>query len=210
MTDNRKTKKFIWFKIPKTGGTSFCDFFASEIIDSDDICDDDISSFSQRIIQIHPRRKNRPNFDRALDFKQRFPNIWQAATKITVVRHPYDRAVSGWRYLTNHGYIKRSAFLKILHQTPTCWATFSHFTIGQAEQLCSVLQDLDKAFICNENLAQEMITFAHEHDLKSRPSFGNLNSSARDTKEPYILSEIEKAAIVSKFDLDFDAFGFAR
>lgn len=49
------------------------------------------------------------------EFSNKFPDVWDAAYKWAIVRNPYSRALSAWRFLEN---LRDKSFLEVLQNPP--------------------------------------------------------------------------------------------
>lgn len=133
----------IWLKTPKTAGSSI------------ENCLEDAGYLymmkpnKRAITGVYSGRLN--------GFKRKYPEYWESAWKFAIVRNPYDRFVSAWKYLraTQDRPIK-----DVLRSPPQPYPRFgdwTHLTRTQTEALCDEQGRLivDKV-IHYESLADEL------------------------------------------------------
>ena len=91
----------IWIRTGKVGSTSFHYVFAGKSPGNDFIESHDITIKPKlgKIIEVHS--DNVGYAEGVLTFKEKYPEIWENAFKVIIVRNPYDRFVSAWKFLAN-------------------------------------------------------------------------------------------------------------
>lgn len=89
----------IWIRTGKVGSSSFHHAFAGKSPGNDFIEHNKITTLPKygKIIEVHS--KNVGYAKGILEFKKKYPEIWENAYKVLIVRNPYDRFVSAWKFL---------------------------------------------------------------------------------------------------------------
>jgi hypothetical protein len=89
----------IWIRTGKVGSSSFHFAFAGKSPGNDFIEHNDITIKPKfgKIIEVHS--DNVGYAEGILTFKQKYPQIWESAFKVLIIRNPYDRFISAWKHL---------------------------------------------------------------------------------------------------------------
>lgn len=142
-------------------------------------------------------------------FKQTYPEIWKKSYKWAVVRHPYSKTVSAWKYLSN---LRDIPLIEILKNPPSeneNFRDYLHFTMTQTRMLFDENGNLEVDCV----LKFENLTTDWEH-LKSilnydLPNLQVINKTAnKSMSKSIILEEDVKALIRNNYREDFLNFKF--
>ncbi len=70
------------------------------------------------------------------EFKTQYPEFWEQAYKFAIVRNPYDKFVSGWKYLPSTRERSLAEVLKNLPSKSANHHDWVHLTLAQSDYLC--------------------------------------------------------------------------
>lgn len=142
-------------------------------------------------------------------FKNKWPNLWESSFKWAVVRNPYDRAVSAWKYLET---TKERPLVEVLKTPPNYDSDprgYHHFT----ESVFSMVSE------SGDLILDEIVRFEDlENDLSllfpklGMPFVGltKINKTPSRKKGDSRLTSQECRLIEELHPMDFDAFGYER
>ena len=141
-----------------------------------------------------------------MKFKAQYPDIWEQAYKFSVVRNPYSKALSSWRYCPS---TKDKSLLEALSNPPKEEENFHdymHFTKTQTSMLTRDGEIYVDELLRYENLNEEWRNFCDKHEIAAG-DLPMLNKTARKkTKEELTSEEIK--LINELFAEDFETFGY--
>jgi len=182
----------IWVKTPRCAGTSLLRQCKT------------LGIIPEQMICIVPRRKN--------DFIAKNKAVWDQAYKIAIVRNPFDRMISAWKYLQQTKHIRPGISLKELlinlpDQTkyPKAWL---HLTQSQAD----LIQDVDGCITYDKIVRFESINIGlYEVCMENGIEPFELYRSNESVREPgyrqYYDSET-RAMVEQKYWIDLKLFGY--
>ena len=136
---------YVFVRIPRTGSTSICKAL-----------------------------NNYPDHKTAARWKERYPD-WDRRFKFTIVRDPYDRFVSMWKYFIDKdlgGFISEKKYIGDLRFRPQVDYIFS--SSGSMVDYIGVYESLENSwkYIC-EKIGMEYIKLEHLKDSGSKPFLTN-------------------------------------
>lgn len=149
------------------------------------------------------------NASRAKWFSDQFPDIWSRSFKWTVVRNPYKRAVSSWRFLEN---LRNRSLVDVLKNPPVKPADgkydrdYVHFSLTLTELLTVNHSLYPDRILRFESLDTEFSALNEELGMKIRklPKVNvNLSSSEKFSLEPEA-----KVLLERHFNQDFLNFNY--
>ena len=132
------------------------------------------------------------------------PEFWDRARKITVERHPYEKAVSAAYFNYKEGDDGPfPGFLQTFIEGGS-YATFDVYAIEGK----SVIDE----FLRQENLDQDLQRLAEKLELQLPPLLPRMKSSSRLDRRPAreILSDAQKEAVYSFCRREFELLGYER
>jgi hypothetical protein len=143
-------------------------------------------------------------------FQKKHPEIWQKAFKFSVVRNPYDKAISAWRFLDDLKIIPLVDALSNPPQ-PDNWRSYHHFTRTLTSML-TIDGKLYPDFIVKyENLNNDFTTLMVKLGISSF-FLPETNKTLERTKEDKSseIDEVSKELIGKMFHDDFVTFGYPK
>lgn len=204
-------KRIIYVKTPKTAGTSVENLLRGVL---------------ESHVHIYGQTRKWPSEEQlretelivvgdvvAKKFRQRFLDLWRESTSFTIVRNPYDRLLSAWKYCES---TKDSSLqLALSEKLPRrkWWKKYSHdyvhFSMRQSD---FVVQDnalIVDHLIRFESLEEDLANLFRQHDVEL-PPLPHLNKTrARSRKLPGLSQEV-LSLIDKRFGRDFDFFDYDR
>lgn len=144
-------------------------------------------------------------------FIEKYPEIWANAFKWAVVRNPYDKAISAWKYLESTSDKKLSEVLVSPPNKDDNFLDYHHFTRTQTEALSEKGEIYVDFILRYENLSSEWIRLEHELGIKlPKLPVVNKTSNRSRTDSKDSLSHDEKEIIYNRFHTDFKNFGYSK
>ena len=141
---------------------------------------------------------------------------WNQYTKFTIVRNPYDKIVSAWKFI-NKLYKQNTTFEEFIKSKDTCNAyTYFHGFVPQYEQLLNINKDLKLDFIgkfenLNHDLSQILLKLndkiKHGRAIKNNRK---KNSSGDSINYIGYYTDNLIQIVNSLFEIDFIKFGFKK
>jgi len=182
----------IWVKTPRCAGTSLLRQCKAQKI------------IPEKMVCIVPPGKE--------DFIQQKKQLWDTAYKIAVIRNPFDRMISAWKYLQATKNIRLGISLKeLLLNLPdkkkyfTAWL---HLTQSQA----SFIQDPDGCITYDkivrfETLQADLDEVFSENGIEPFP-LKHLNASVREPGYRQYYDSETRAIVERKYWIDLKLFGY--
>lgn len=148
----------------------------------------------------------------AANAKERFirahPEIWQRAYKFAVVRNPFDRAVSGWKYLQA---LKCRSLVDVLENPPrreNSLADYNHFTRPLSDALSIDGELIVDRVLRFEMLDDELQSLSEDLGIEFEP-LPHLNRTiGRQERQFAAIDARVEELIVTRFKSDFEAFSY--
>ncbi len=188
-------QRLIWIKTPKCGGTSVKNTL------------EDLGYL--RMMQAGKAPITGIYSDKVEEFKSKNPELWNSAFKFAIVRNPYDKFVSGWKYLKR---TKNKPLKEVLLDPPGKKPRnhdWLHLTRTQSEPLT----DKEGKLIVNEvvhfeNLMEELNRVIGEKGLK--PIQLSKENRTKDRKKDYLdyFDSESKQLLNQRYQADFKNFGY--
>ncbi len=144
-------------------------------------------------------------------FKDNYPQIWENAFKWAVVRNPYDKTISAWKYLESTSGKTLSEVLTSPPNEEDNFRDYLHFTRTQSETLSTKGKLYVNYMLKYENLGEEWIKLGDELGIKL-PELPVVNKTASRVRAHSTdsLSQDEKKMIQDRYNLDFENFGYSK
>ena len=203
MTPGRQA---LWIRTPKTGGTSIEAALLDLLLHCGDIphfeeCPPEGFVFpADKIICLAPNTA-----DEVPLFARRHSEIWANALKFAVVRNPYDRFISGWKYL--HEF-RDKRLLDVLLDLPQSGHDYVHLTMLQADLLTLDGTVPGIHLLRFERLQQDMDALCTMMGMEPR-SLPTLNQTpAKDKPYMEFYDDNTRRLIAEKYRRDFEIFGY--
>jgi hypothetical protein len=227
MAETSRTPPFLWLHIKKSGGQSIRRAIGSAYVETarKNACpyialpeaewNDNLNNFR---IPLGPFDYRRMLFARDYLYQQDFHSRF----KFTVVRNPYARAVSAWRYLTRRGIIEcfwpryryRYRFTDFLGMLPDVWERKSNRQL--ATHTAPIWPDIsdDKGaplvdFIANlETIEEDFQVVAQQLELPTSPAFPRINHNIRPYQYQQAYSRRSRSLVEWLYGGDIENLGY--
>ncbi len=200
-----KVSPVIWIRTPKCASSSIlaalelADRVANVIKNPEMSLTEDL--LREKVICVGAGDKER--------FIERHPEVWASAFKWAVVRNPYDRAVSAWRYLEA---LQTHELEAVLDNPPTKNRSpheYNHFT-----RPYSAMLEVDGELAVDEVLKFESLDTALP-DLFQKigvpyAGLAHVNETPGRKSKVYAMSDAAREKIRQMFRDDFELFGYER
>lgn len=191
----------VWIRTPKTASSAVRQILSSSgrLVDLQRESDVEISRelYKHRVISIGTHQVG--------EFREEYPEVWERALRWTVVRHPYSRVLSAWKYMET---LRTRDLDDVLRDPPDTGhpAEYLHFTSPYFEML-----SMDGDIIVNDALQYEDLeqSLAHLFKRLGIEFHGLPLVNITPGKKPYELTERQKQRIFELYEADFKAFGYA-
>lgn len=144
-------------------------------------------------------------------------SVFDDAFKFCIVRNPYDRVVSAWKYIYGEnggptfGDFCTLLMERGLYSTEWNW----HQRVHICEQLPHILNSSDDDQLVSglyvgrfENLEESVRTIKEKLGLQLDSNVPHINSQRREAYQEYYTSESMKVAIYTIYKRDIDYFGY--
>lgn len=237
MKSPNKSNKIIWFKIAKCAGTSFESMFqkngrilyVGRNTTREDLEDDEIKIICI-LPEMHPSgkgqvRQSDGTYKRKRDcgffwrFRkdvflpkqfmiEKFPDILRKWPKIAIVRNPYDKFISSWKFLTS---LRDQPLEEVLSNLPdrSDHLAWSHITKTQLDYVTDkegnpIIDDV----IYMEDGFNEGVNEIMKYVSLRGESLPELNKTTRKPYTDYLTPDI-KNKILDIYKEDFDFFGYS-
>ncbi len=180
----------VWFSVPKTASTSIERALRGRAL---------LAGRQWEVGKVF--RLHRGEFE---SVRRRFPDRWGRATKFTVVRNPWDRLVSGWRYVAADRPL-RELLLNLPERTDR--HRWHHVTRTQSEFLVDESGRLIPDHILRfESLQEDMNRFCESVGLTPIP-LPHVNRTSRQEYRAYYDDET-RGMVADLFRRDIELFGY--
>ena len=182
--------KAIWIRVPKCAGTSIDD-----VLKRDGLLADSIAS-SNPILKIETGK--------ARAFRHQHPDFWSSRLRFAVIRNPWDRVVSGWRYVSNKPL---KTVLKNMPK-PENFHAWHHLARPQAD---FILDDsgrlLPNYLIRFENLESELDILWQKLQLPALSLYHH-NQGTRETDYRLYFDAETRDWVARVFEQDIETLGY--
>jgi len=203
-----RVKHAIWIRTAKTAGTSIEAALIDHLVHCGDIPHFEESPPAQYVFPAGKIICLAPNTaDEIPRFMRLHPEVWAEAVKFGVVRNPYDRFVSGWKYLHK---VKARPLREVILDLPTSGPEYAHLTLSQVDLLAAGGDLANVHLLRFESLQQDI---DHLCDLLGieRRSLPLLNRTpGRDADYMAYYTQDTRELVARKFREDFELLGYPR
>ncbi|MEW6677493.1 MAG: sulfotransferase family 2 domain-containing protein [Pseudomonadota bacterium] len=144
------------------------------------------------------------------DMARRFPDFLQAHPKFSVIRNPYDKFVSSWRYLKKYRDLPAANVLDNLPGRGKDFHDWHHLTRTQQDCIsdASGRTWLDFAVYMELDIEQDFARILHYLDIPYTPIPHKNKSERQAVSESLTLEEAQQVARV--YGVDFTGFGYSK
>ncbi len=145
------------------------------------------------------------------EFKVKYPQVWKESWKFSVVRNPYDKFVSGWKYLRS---TKDRELKDVLLSPPSKekWIhDWKHLTRTQSQPLIDEEGKLVTDRIIHfESLEEGLNTILEEFGLPpvKLPSLNKTKGKSRNYEKYY--DQETRKLLEERYAKDFELFEFEK
>jgi hypothetical protein len=203
-----RVKHAIWIRTAKTAGTSIETAFLDHLVHCGDVPHFEESPPAGyvfpagKIICLAPNTAGEiPRFVRL------HPEVWAEAVKFGVVRNPYDRFVSGWKYLRK---VKAKPLREVILDLPISGPEYAHLTLSQVDLLAAGGDLANVHLLRFERLQQDLDDLCDVLGIERR-TLPLLNRTPdRDADYMGYYTEETRALVAGKFNEDFELLGYAK
>ena len=140
---------------------------------------------------------------------QKFVNVhdevWNTALRFAVVRNPYDRFVSGWKYLKR---IRNRALRDVLEHLPQSGPEYTHLTLRQCDFLAPDGALLPLHLLRFEALQQDLDALCDRLEIPRRVLPRLNQTPAKDRPFQEYLDAESRAMIAGHYRADFELLGY--
>ena len=204
-------KRIIYVKTPKTGGTS-----VEEIL----------RQANKPYIRIDGKTRRWPSESQLKDygiiivgdivarkFRKRFLSLWSEAASFTIVRNPYDKLVSAWKYCPSTRDKPLQDALSVNLPKRKWWKKYNHdyvhFSMRQKDFVVEKNSIIVDYLVRFENLQKDLANFFLQHNMNLPPLPHRNRIRSTDSSIPNFTPEV-LTLIEDRFGADFDFFGYDR
>jgi hypothetical protein len=189
----------IFVHIPKTGGTSIKE--ALNILPG-------VQSFSggEVVKLLFKNKMVVTNHAPAKLISMFHPQIFSQFVKFSVVRNPYDRAISQYFYNLKKGKTNEefSTWLRNFYSTPIAYTHCPQYDFLYDEGNCVV-----DNILRFESIEEDFSEFCKTYSINAKP-LSKLNSSETVVNKSLLLTEENKEFIYQTFEIDFKTFNYQK
>ncbi len=180
--------KCIFIHTPKTGGTSLIDAFGMSF-------NNDIDSHFLNM----GLYGNRYDWD---NYRSNYKNYYT----FSVIRNPWDRFVSGWKYCNS---TKNRSLLDVLQNLPNrCnWHDWLHLTVSQYNMLYSEGKCVVNKLVRFENLQSDFDNICDDISMPRR-KLKHLNTTIRKHYKEYFTTQEHLDLFYKLFEDDIEHFKY--
>lgn len=188
--------KIIWLKTPKTAGSA-------------------IQQCLENIGYLHMMQpEKRPItgvFSGQMDsFINTHSEFWASAHKFAIVRNPYDRFVSGWKYLRSTQDIDLVEVLQNLPNKEPRYGDYTHLTMTQTELLYLDGKLIPDKILRYENLSSDLNNVLLSFDLPPVVLPVVNKGRHRDQNFMKYFTADAHELFLENYGIDFDNFGYKK
>ena len=191
--------KCIFVHIPKTGGTSIKAALDIQY---------GVWNFSggENVFLIYKNKKEVTNHAPAKLIQMFHPDSFKKFAKFSIVRNPYDRAISQYFYnfrkqKTNEEF---STWLRNFYSTPITFTHCPQYDFLYDEEVCIV-----DNILRFESLEKDFSDFCKKYNINANP-LGKPNANEVEVNKDSLLTEENKEFIYQKFEIDFKTFNYPK
>lgn len=144
------------------------------------------------------------------EFRTRYPGIWEKAYKFMIVRNPYDRFISGWKFLIRFGRMEKVTLWEAVRGELTPRNTFNtyHLLHPQTQGLFDNGR-LDVDFIVRyERLHQDLQTLCAHLGVEPQ-ELGHKKAGIHQDYRTYYTPETARD-VYHRFREDFEVLGYPK
>jgi hypothetical protein len=144
------------------------------------------------------------------EFMSAYPEFWDNSYKFAIVRNPYDKFVSGWKYLRA---TQDRELIDVLKNPPAKeprYGDYTHLTMTQTQQLYRDGQLIVDRVLHYEDLADNLNEMLASFDLP--PVELPVVNKGRHRSRNYMdyFNEEARCLFLERYGEDFDNFGYER
>lgn len=188
--------KVIWYKTPKTAGS---------------VIQTSLEDAGYRYMMEPGKRQITGVFSgRTREFEQAYPEFWAQALKFAIARNPYDRFVSGWKYLRAAQNRDVLDVLRNFAGKEPRYGDYTHLTITQTQQLYRDGQLLVDKVLRYEDLANGINEVLDDFDLPPVELPWVNKGRHRDRDYMKHFTGEAHTLFLARYGLEFDNFGYNR
>lgn len=187
-------REVIWIKTPKTAGSSI----QRALEDAGYL----------RMMRPGKRAITGVYSGRLEEFIDKYPEAWVKSYKFSIVRNPYDKFVSAWRYLET---TKEREILDVLRNLPKPtekYGDYTHLTLTQTELLYRDGNSLVDEVLSYENLQEDLDKFLEGLGLPPLKLPVVNAGKYRTSNYSKYFDERSREVFLNRYDADFFNFGY--
>lgn len=199
-------RRALWIRTPKTGGTSIEAALLDHLLHCGDVphfeeCPPQGFVFpASKIVCLAPN-----TIDEIPLFARRHAEVWASSFKFGVARNPYDRFISGWKYLPE---IKNKPLREVLLDLPRSGHDYVHLTLRQVDLLTIGGHLPDIHLLRFERLQQDMDALCTLIGIE-RSDLPFLNRTPdKDKHYMEFYTDETRRLVAEKFRKDFEVLGY--
>jgi hypothetical protein len=204
--------RIIYVKTPKTAGSSLRSLLVENVIPYEEVdgetkvwpADEALNKAKLIIVGDVVAKK----------FRQKYPGLWSESRSFAIVRHPYDKTVSAWKYCKSTRNKELKHVLSSAMPKPGFWRRYNHdyvhFTLTQSSFLVSGDQIIVERIFKFEEITQNPEGLFEFLGLKLA-AIPHKNRNLR--REGYSASQLPREIldmIYQRFQDDFINFNYQR
>jgi hypothetical protein len=148
----------------------------------------------------------------AREFRQQFSELWSESASFTIVRNPYDKLVSAWKYCksTKDKSLQDALSRNLPQKSGKKYNhDYVHFSMRQKDFVVENESLIVDYLVGFESLQEDLTKFFGQHDINV-PPLPHLNRTrSRDSGAPRFTPEV-LTLIEERFGADFDFFDYPR